>query len=89
MSRREVKFLWVGLVGGFILGVLATVIGIPLILGVPHLGSRVDAVHAVSLVSFFLEVPIILAGTNSGELFDMRVGREGWSPGLFFARFEV
>ena len=47
MTKREVRFLWVGLVGGFVFGVLATVIGLASIFGVPHPVTRVDAVHAV------------------------------------------
>jgi len=47
MTRREVQFLWVGLVGGFLFGVLATVIGLARIFGVPHPVTRVDAVHVV------------------------------------------
>lgn len=36
MSRREVRFLWAGLVFGFLFGAVATVIGIAHIFGVPH-----------------------------------------------------
>ena len=40
MSRREVRFLWAGLVMGFMLGAVATVIGLAHIYGVsfgaPH-----------------------------------------------------
>ena len=36
MTRREVKFLWVDLVFGFMFGALATVIGLAHIFGVSH-----------------------------------------------------
>ena len=47
MTRREVQFLWAGLVVGFMLGAVAAFIIIAHIYGVPHLGERTDAVHAV------------------------------------------
>ena len=50
MSRREVQFLWVGLVSGFLFGVVATVLGIALIFGVPHPVTEV-AVHTVPRVA--------------------------------------
>jgi len=41
MTKREVRFLWVGIVSGFVFGVLATVIGLASIFGVPHAVSIV------------------------------------------------
>ena len=51
MTKREVQFLWLGLVFGFLFGVVATVIGVLHVFGRTHAAPRTDAAYSSSLVS--------------------------------------